>query len=636
MKSLTKFFSFLSGEKDEAGGPQTSQQIAFFPPIAQEPAPVLSAFDGINLKVLSQDALMDCFHSSFWGGLQDGDREKLLQETSARISAEKGLPPPYLRLRQDMAGDMMGGYAANRIELNPAFLDNPFEAMDTVFHETDHYLRDHGITESQEQTALAICEKNFGYGRCPKAGEEGFVAKEAYYGMQAEEAHANNAGFRAVTQYHEKFREEPEYLDYLKGREQFFSDMKGNYQLDPDRWKQEELAHINWARLFNGKAYDKAVDTVIAGPDSAKQEAFANAEKSAELIKDIDPTLRKDSYAAMVQRSQRDFSLLTDGNATPTGIQNGYRYNLDRMQECADRIQALDQRSGQLYSEMGQLYRANDGMPGWRYGEDPAKVSPEYANLCAEYEQVTAQRRSCVASQGMLAANNQQLADCYRNQYGQEIPDPSEQQTAPLGYSEAKGSEPSRESETEQIDTLYAAKSTENAQNAATETPPEKPEDTQKKAEDRQNDMQKPGQTQAVEPDAPSNDFSKENRSPTQLRSFEQQNGISEPVQQRTAPGQAQNGMEAVPNSYQRPQPGEDGIQDRTSSQESPAERENGISDVPQSGNAVAEKSNGIQEPPPAVTQRHANESSEGISGEDTGRANSGGEGKAKETEQGL
>lgn len=298
-----------------------------FPGLDENLQPIRSEAVKIEPKLpdyasYSDEQLARCFLPENWTAKScDNDhRQALLQEASNRFAAAHGLPPTRVRLNSNLAEADMGAYSpsSRSIELNPnpKYLDNPFEALDSVVHETQHYVDDmnvrRGTGDTPENLAVYACEQSSaGYGDPPDSKAERNAAWQDaynYYQMQSLEAHANNAGFAAVASHHELFKNCPEYSDYLARRDRYFSNLKDNLAADPEKWKGMEQDHIQKANGQTQATRELAAGEVKRGTD-AQQKAALNAD-SVKL-------LQHDCARQKQQATARNSATVQNGADTP-------------------------------------------------------------------------------------------------------------------------------------------------------------------------------------------------------------------------------------------------------------------------------------------------------------------------------
>lgn len=242
-----------------------------------------------NYSTYSDRQLAECFLPQNWSAEGFGDRQKeaLLQEVNNRFATAHHLPAVPVQVRSDMNPNDMGAYdpVSRSIELNPKYLDNPFEALDSVTHESQHYVDDmnvrNGTGDTPENLAVYACENSSGgYGQPPEGDKETNPAWQAtcnYYNAQALEAHANNAGFAAVASHHDLYKNCPEYSKYLEDRAKYFDNVKGSLTSDPEKWNALEQAHIRNATGQSPETIKMACAEQQRGTD-AQQKAILNAD----------------------------------------------------------------------------------------------------------------------------------------------------------------------------------------------------------------------------------------------------------------------------------------------------------------------------------------------------------------------
>lgn len=237
----------------------------------------------------SDQQLAECFLPKNWtaASCDNTHRQAILQEASNRFADAHNLPHTSVHINSGLAKNNMGAYSPRSqcIELNPKYLNDPFEALDSVTHETQHYVDDmnvrRGSGDTPENLAVYACENSFGgYGRPPSGNAKEDPAWQQayqYYEMQSLEAHANNAGFAAVASHHDLFKSCPEYSKYLDRRARYFGDIKDSLASDPEKWKGLEQAHIQNAAGQTPETIKTAAAEVKRGTD-AQQQAVLNAD----------------------------------------------------------------------------------------------------------------------------------------------------------------------------------------------------------------------------------------------------------------------------------------------------------------------------------------------------------------------
>lgn len=360
-----------------------------FPGLDENLQPIRSEAVKIEPKLpdyasYSDEQLARCFLPENWTAKScDNDhRQALLQEASNRFAAAHGLPPTRVRLNSNLAEADMGAYSpsSRSIELNPnpKYLDNPFEALDSVVHETQHYVDDMNVRrrtgDTPENLAVYACEQSSaGYGDPPDSKAERNAAWQDaynYYQMQSLEAHANNAGFAAVASHHELFKNCPEYSDYLARRDRYFSNLKDNLAADPEKWKGMEQDHIQKANGQTQATRELATEEVKRGTD-AQQKAALNADS----VKLLQHDCARQKQQAAAQATRNSAAVQQNGNHIPgqdtTATKTTHPLSDERSRHeafVASLRQGLGQNNGQNPGQKagqnsGQSAAASDGAP---------------------------------------------------------------------------------------------------------------------------------------------------------------------------------------------------------------------------------------------------------------------------------
>ena len=383
----------------------------------------------LNYHSLSQEELMACF-SSDWGRMDNDQKEALLEEVSGRYIKERGMNAPMVVIDDNMGSKEMGGYYGNElIKLNPDYLNNPYEALDTIIHETNHYIQDKNIAagsgDTPDNLALYSCEySKHGYGEAPESDDEpDYADKFRYYEMQSLEADSNNAGFDYVTANHDAFKKDPTYQNYLNGRRNYFGNLKSAYEADPDKWRQMELDHIEAARRdgVDDAICDRARRVIENGPDEAKQKAIDRAETVGLLHRDC----TVENLASSADQGHQQYEQLRDNpNATPRQMQKVYLENEAKLEAINSALSTVNNNLANNKAAMARMHAAHNGEPGWGPNDDPGSVNKNYAKLEARDRAFNDWKDSLTAGRNKLEGDNESLKNQYAEDHGRGITDP--------------------------------------------------------------------------------------------------------------------------------------------------------------------------------------------------------------------
>ena len=226
---------------------------------------------------LSDSELRSFFSSEKWPS-DVNERRKILSEVSNRYCTSRGLDGSAKIMLTDSA-DYYGAYSKGRICLSTRYMDNPYQALDTVIHETNHFCQDKGIGYNDYEKVLLKAElSRTGYGK--------YEDDEDYYDVQDVEMDSNNAAFEYVTSFHEEFKNDPRYQEYLEDRYDHFNGIQSMIDEDKEHWQKEEADHILNAHE-NGEIDNVDVivgRTMVTNDDRFKNSFQENAEKSEQLL----------------------------------------------------------------------------------------------------------------------------------------------------------------------------------------------------------------------------------------------------------------------------------------------------------------------------------------------------------------
>ena len=232
-------------------------------------------------SALSDSELRSFFSSEKWPS-DVNERRKILSEVSNRYCTSRGLDGSAKIMLTDSA-DYYGAYSKGRICLSTRHMDNPYQALDTVIHETNHFCQDKGIGYNDYEKVLLKAElSRTGYGK--------YEDDEDYYDVQDVEMDSNNAAFDYVTSFHEEFKNDPRYQEYLEDRYNHFNGIQSMIDGDKEYWQKEEADHITNAHE-NGEIDNVDVivgRTMVTNDDRFKNSFQENAEKSEQLLDSLE------------------------------------------------------------------------------------------------------------------------------------------------------------------------------------------------------------------------------------------------------------------------------------------------------------------------------------------------------------
>lgn len=547
-----------------------------------------------NYSTYSDRQLAECFLPQNWSAEGFGDRQKeaLLQEVNNRFATAHHLPAVPVRVRSDMRPNDMGAYdpVSRSIELNPKYLDNPFEALDSVTHESQHYVDDmnvrNGTGDTPENLAVYACENSSGgYGQPPEGDKETNPAWQAtcnYYNAQALEAHANNAGFAAVASHHDLYKNCPEYSKYLEDRAKYFDNVKGSLTSDPEKWNALEQAHIRNATGQSPETIKMACAEQQRGTD-AQQKAILNADAVKMLQHDC---ARQQS----AEQSQPGTAHNQNAAANSPGQDNSLHRTgppESAPEDGSERMRwAPEADTSDTPTNAEEQNTENTKAPETEQAQQPA----------AENQESTSENQSDGKEEGQTAHTDSEAPED-----GEETA-PDREETAPEAGDSEDTSEESRDQGNGENQPAEQAPEEEGQTPRAEEEAPENGED---EAHDREDNSPTPEAEEGIQ-DHPQEDAHGPNDGPGQTAA-EEEEGIREPEPEQ----ENAHGAEEA-----------DGIREEPSApRENAADEDEGIRDQPRE-EAPQEEDDGIRNEPEAADSAQPQEDqSEGISGQDTAPA---------------
>lgn len=308
-------------------------------------------------KDYSDEKLYSCFKSENWP--EDiKDRQKLLKEVAYRQCEERNCGQyPKITFGQGEPEDC-GWYNDGKIWLNNVRLDDPYEALDSVCHETNHHIQDQSLTNdnitdySEEEKALIHAEMGPGYTPYREGPD--------YYENQGLELDSNNYGFEAVTKHHELFKDDPAYSDYLDRRQDFFDRRQEFYEDTDSHAEESEKAHIDRAAgSIDADELQTAKDYVSSEDNRFRNTAFENIEKCEELKNDAELAQNQTHNQILDTNPDHLNSNTNEDNIEFVDLGEGNQI-ADTQDQTATETESLDNEADQEFSTEDSVSDLNE------------------------------------------------------------------------------------------------------------------------------------------------------------------------------------------------------------------------------------------------------------------------------------
>ena len=383
-------------------------------------------------KNLSQAELIARFSPQVWVAADPDIRQGLLQEVSNRYTAERGLPQVQVIVsRQGMASNCNGfyNYENHYIQLNPDNIRNPYKALGTVVHETQHHCQDMARQKALEDIDQAkaqaptnqllhdapsmptfVTRWTAKQPCLPANSRKGTVAPPinarprpnsssgAYYQGQGPELDSNNAGFAYVTA--NKSLIDPDggtsWNDYLQEVTAYYDSVANNFRNNAENFRQQELAHVQIAREsgLSPELCALADEHLQKGPNPLQQQALVNTEKANRL-----------KYENMVGELTRAADQQTGYSQRLAGypfanlpeMEQAYRQNTAQLNGLDRTLQEIREKQQTGADRMAELRR--------QHGPEPQ--TPEYAELAQNDQTYQALQDKLAQSRQQLNAGNE-------------------------------------------------------------------------------------------------------------------------------------------------------------------------------------------------------------------------------------
>lgn len=182
-----------------------------------------------DFSSMSKDELLDQFKSENWSELYDEDRIAIFQEIENRNAEQQGREPAQV-VGTD-SGSYYGCYNGknNRMEIDVSN-GSSFEALDTYVHESNHAYQEYCIANgiNSDDHALGMMEVEMA------RNEQGYLYNYESDGlkndMQCCELDSNNKAAAALLAEQERFKNDPDYKQYIADREKHFSEVNAGLE----------------------------------------------------------------------------------------------------------------------------------------------------------------------------------------------------------------------------------------------------------------------------------------------------------------------------------------------------------------------------------------------------------------------
>lgn len=241
----------------------------------------------------SEEELLEQYKSKNWNALDEQDRLHLMHETVAVYCQKTGIKnvPDIMK---EHSSDLYGSYSAhfNTIYVNLEHCKNPYEALDTIIHETNHAYQEQCIREDsgygQEERALLKAENG-------KAYQDSGLA----YERQSLETDSNNAGIKVLLSEQARYEKDPLFAEYISGRAEYFEKITADYTKNTEASRNSERSQVKKAYEgyeISAEEYQNAKNYLQDTQDNIKKEAVKLEANIQESLKECVLVCSKDIH----------------------------------------------------------------------------------------------------------------------------------------------------------------------------------------------------------------------------------------------------------------------------------------------------------------------------------------------------
>lgn len=241
----------------------------------------------------SEEELLEQYKSKNWNQLDAQSRLNLMHETVAAYCQKTGIKN-VPDIMEEYSSDLYGSYAAhfNTIYVNLEHCQNPYEALDTIIHETNHAYQEQCIREdtgyTQEERALLKAENG-------KAYQDNGLA----YERQSLETDSNNAGIKVLLSEQARYEKDPLFAEYISRRAEYFEKITADYTQNTEASRNSERSQVKKAYEgyeISAEEYQNAKNYLQDTQDNIKKEAVKLEANIQESLKECVLVCSKDIH----------------------------------------------------------------------------------------------------------------------------------------------------------------------------------------------------------------------------------------------------------------------------------------------------------------------------------------------------
>lgn len=223
-----------------------------------------------RFSTYSEEDLLEQYKNKVWKELDSQSRLDLMHETIATYCKKNGIKS-VPNILEERSSSLYGSYSAysNTVYINLELCNNPYEALDTIIHETNHAYQEQCIKENtgytQEERALLKAENGEAYQK------EGLA-----YERQSLETDSNNAGIKILLSEQARYEKDPLFAEYMSKRVQYFGKIAADYTQNTEASRNSERLQLKKAYEeceISAEEYQYAANYLQDSKDNIKKES---------------------------------------------------------------------------------------------------------------------------------------------------------------------------------------------------------------------------------------------------------------------------------------------------------------------------------------------------------------------------
>ena len=197
----------------------------------------------------SNHQLFNQFKSIHWKNKTDDEKIAILQEIENREAEEHNRPPAKV---VQIYSNKLGGYSYGTNIIEVKLVNNQFEVLDSLFHESEHANQYRApineVSFSENDRKLMKIED-----MTSSNGKDSHYVKyeDDLYDLMTSEIDANNAAFEKVSSLKKEYINEKKFKEYLAGRKAYFNKVENESNLKSSMKKEALLDTIYGAYVRN-------------------------------------------------------------------------------------------------------------------------------------------------------------------------------------------------------------------------------------------------------------------------------------------------------------------------------------------------------------------------------------------------